>query len=289
MNSKPTNQQPEGKEEWKSKFEHWLIHNLQFTSKSNVERIIDHVEKYIRPTASSATVIQPSGMQEMDGPFEYWVTKSWPENNNESAGCRGAARYAFEWVTDYLKKKSISQPTPPPQPLGIDEFGGFSWDQLRDLFKKVTTKENPGILDLERFLEGFKAGYAASPQSSIDVASVWNFACKQLLSDISDTFLNPENLNKADSPTDRHVFKGIGETIKNFPIPKLIQQEEAFHRLKNLAEDGIRKPTPQSSTSEEEKDLWLEVFKYNYKEGAIDTLATHVKEYLFSTYKISKR
>lgn len=119
LNSKPTNQPPEDREEWKSKFEHWLIHNLQFTSKSNVERIIDHVEKYIRPTASSATVIQPSGMQEMDGPFEYWVTKSWPENNNESAGCRGAARYAFEWVTDYLKKKSISQPTPPPQPLGI--------------------------------------------------------------------------------------------------------------------------------------------------------------------------
>lgn len=41
--------------------------------------------------------------------FEEWVTKSWPENNNESARCRGAARYAMEWVADNVIRKWLSK------------------------------------------------------------------------------------------------------------------------------------------------------------------------------------
>jgi hypothetical protein len=41
---------------WKEDFEHWLIHNLQLTSKSNVELIIKHVEHYfIEPLSAPNT------------------------------------------------------------------------------------------------------------------------------------------------------------------------------------------------------------------------------------------
>lgn len=45
-----------------------------------------------------------------------------------------------------------------------------------------------------------------------------NEALKKLLQNISDTFLNEENLKKAYTESDRVVFQAIGETIKNFPI-----------------------------------------------------------------------
>lgn len=46
----------EGEDEWKEKFKDWLVNNMQFTSKSNVEIIADHVERYIRPSASPSPV-----------------------------------------------------------------------------------------------------------------------------------------------------------------------------------------------------------------------------------------
>lgn len=50
-------------------------------------------------------------------------------------------------------------------------------------------------------------------------SEIWESACKKVLSDIRVTFLNPDNLKKADSSSDRQVFQGIGETILNFPLP----------------------------------------------------------------------
>jgi hypothetical protein len=36
-------------EKQKDKFKYWLVNNLQFTSVSNVERIVDHVDRYFSP------------------------------------------------------------------------------------------------------------------------------------------------------------------------------------------------------------------------------------------------
>lgn len=49
--------------------------------------------------------------------------------------------------------------------------------------------------------------------------TVWKDACKKILSDISETFLNKNNINKADKESDKDVFIAIGQTIKKFPIP----------------------------------------------------------------------
>ena len=51
-------------------------------------------------------------------------------------------------------------------------------------------------------------------------------ALNQLLSDISNTFLNEDNLKKAYSEGDRVVFRAIGETIKNFPITQTTSKQE---------------------------------------------------------------
>lgn len=47
---------------------------------------------------------------------------------------------------------------------------------------------------------------------------VWNLSAKEVLSGISETFLNKENQSKAMLNADKVVFQAIGETIKNFPI-----------------------------------------------------------------------
>jgi hypothetical protein len=47
----------------------------------------------------------------------------------------------------------------------------------------------------------------------------WDEACEKTLSDISETFLNNENINKANRESDKDVFIAVGETIKNFPKP----------------------------------------------------------------------
>ena len=44
--------------------------------------------------------------------FEAWVCESWPENNNESAMCRGSARYAMEWICDNVIRKYENQKPP---------------------------------------------------------------------------------------------------------------------------------------------------------------------------------
>ena len=50
---------------------------------------------------------------------------------------------------------------------------------------------------------------------------IWDAACKKLLSDISKTFLNPSNQDKADKTSDQEVFQAIGEWIINFPKPEI--------------------------------------------------------------------
>ena len=44
---------------------------------------------------------------------------------------------------------------------------------------------------------------------------------RSILKSISETFLNPENINRADRQSDRDVFQAMGETIINFPLPDL--------------------------------------------------------------------
>lgn len=50
---------------------------------------------------------------------------------------------------------------------------------------------------------------------------VWNDAIKTVLNEIAKTFSLPANQQKADKQSDRDVFKAIGETIRNFPIPPM--------------------------------------------------------------------
>lgn len=40
--------------------------------------------------------------------FEEWVTNSWPEYTYESGACRGAARYAMEWIVDNVIRKQFN-------------------------------------------------------------------------------------------------------------------------------------------------------------------------------------
>ena len=51
------------------------------------------------------------------------------------------------------------------------------------------------------------------------VKEAWIKGCCQILKDISDTFLNEDNLRKSDRLSDRDIFQAVGETIRNFPIP----------------------------------------------------------------------
>lgn len=53
-------------ESWKQRFEHWLIFNLQITSKSNVQLIIDHVERYIRPASQPSSALVENEINDAD-------------------------------------------------------------------------------------------------------------------------------------------------------------------------------------------------------------------------------
>lgn len=55
-----------------------------------------------------------------------------------------------------------------------------------------------------------------------DKEQIWDMACRKTLSDISDTFLDENNLKKSFSQSDKDVFIALGETIKNFPLPKAL-------------------------------------------------------------------
>lgn len=52
-----------------------------------------------------------------------------------------------------------------------------------------------------------------------EIKEAWIKGCCQTLKDISDTFLNEDNLRKSDRLSDRDIFQAVGETIRNFPIP----------------------------------------------------------------------
>lgn len=47
---------------------------------------------------------------------------------------------------------------------------------------------------------------------------VWEDACKDLLKDIAQVFLDKSNQAKADTLRDAEVFQAVGETIENFPL-----------------------------------------------------------------------
>lgn len=47
---------------------------------------------------------------------------------------------------------------------------------------------------------------------------VWEDACKDLLKDIAQIFLDKSNHAKADTLRDAEVFQAVGETIENFPL-----------------------------------------------------------------------
>lgn len=51
----------------------------------------------------------------------------------------------------------------------------------------------------------------------------WNEGIDLTLKSISETFLNPDNLKKADTDNDRVIFTAIGQTIKNHPQPEFIK------------------------------------------------------------------
>lgn len=70
-----------------------------------------------------------------------------------------------------------------------------------------------------------KSGYAAAPQQSDEptltiqqALEVWEDACKDLLKDIAQVFLDKSNQAKADTLRDADVFQAVGETIENFPL-----------------------------------------------------------------------
>lgn len=78
-------------------------------------------------------------------------------------------------------------------------------DQLRALIADNLKDNNHKVQILEQF--------------DLMKETVWKDACKKILSDISETFLNKNNINKADKESDKDVFIAIGQTIKKFPIP----------------------------------------------------------------------
>lgn len=45
-------------------------------------------------------------------------------------------------------------------------------------------------------------------------------AAKKVLTNLSETFLNPNNLNKSEEINGKIFFEKIGEKINNFPIPE---------------------------------------------------------------------
>lgn len=47
---------------------------------------------------------------------------------------------------------------------------------------------------------------------------VWEDACKDLLKDIAQVFLDKSNQAKADTLRDAEFFQAVGETIENFPL-----------------------------------------------------------------------
>lgn len=72
---------------------------------------------------------------------------------------------------------------------------------------------------------GFYDGYqAAKNEPTITTLTiqqaleVWDDACKDLLKDIAQVFLDKSNQAKADTLRDADVFQAVGETIENFPL-----------------------------------------------------------------------
>ncbi|HRP30494.1 MAG TPA: hypothetical protein PKV73_01315 [Agriterribacter sp.] len=47
---------------------------------------------------------------------------------------------------------------------------------------------------------------------------VWDDACKDLLKDIAQVFLDKSNQAKSDKLRDADVFQAVGESIENFPL-----------------------------------------------------------------------
>ncbi|MES2382339.1 MAG: hypothetical protein V4538_14935 [Bacteroidota bacterium] len=74
---------------------------------------------------------------------------------------------------------------------------------------------------------------------------------KQLLKDISTTFLYPFNQDKADKKSDKDVFQALGETILNFPLPAITNPPAS---PVNVVADGWIK--------EKAEELWDEYSEY---------------------------
>jgi len=94
-------------QEQKQQFEHWLIHNLQLTSKSNVELVVDHVARYFCRKPESNSPVQQAEGGEAERRIKELSMICWKL-------CRALNRYKgkkshtdtvlIESVTEYLSK-----------------------------------------------------------------------------------------------------------------------------------------------------------------------------------------
>lgn len=91
--------------------------------------------------------------------------------------------------------------------IAQQKFGGSTHSCNSEIFNAFVL----GYIEHAKFVEPEKVKYGMEK---------WNEAINTTLSSLSDTFLNPENLKKADSNNDRVVFKAIGQTIQNYPLPE---------------------------------------------------------------------
>lgn len=67
------------------------------------------------------------------------------------------------WAFVYLDNMIRRGFAPVQPPVSVEEKKHEkTWEEFRDLFKSLTTKENPGIIDLEHFILGYQNGHAAA-------------------------------------------------------------------------------------------------------------------------------
>lgn len=293
MNSKPTNQPPEG---------------------ITPENIEGHLNAFRDGYNAAPTVIQPLGVQwvkaketpKING--EY-ICKMMPKNgvqavkkveweNDSETHAEYWSCFVIEW---------LDESTPPPQPE--DALAGKYADKMIDLGWRDNTDKDVIISD-------FKSGYSAKPdlinlkkivenahmagQRNAGIDPSYHAALHYYNSEIKDVAsqsstdikgLVIKHLLSNESELDKPYMAsgGIKYTKKELALEIKYESKIGMKVIENilaLCLDMLSRGKGQSSTSEEERDLWEEVSNLLYEfriEQRFDM------NELLSTYKISKR
>lgn len=294
MNSKPTNQPPEGREETPDCSTHRKDLNGLTDMKAVAESIGNlHYETLAELLLRLKEKLQDDSTKDKEGGRELLAKKLWLAAGGIYTG------YVNITIASAVCKQFMNEARTPPatviQPLGLQDAAFELAQAVKILIGDIKSKPND-----TRYLTSMKVGAKAllkydelrlspTPPPQPEDALAGKYADKMI------------DLGWRDN-TDKDViisdFKsGYSAKPDLINLKKIVENahmagqrnagiDPSYHAALHYYNSEIKDVAPQSSTSEEEKELWKEVSNLFYEfrmESRFDM------DQLLSTYKISKR